>query len=68
MDRVMDILGDKFKPQPYWWDDIDFGAQKTTDAPEMPAKTDVLVVGAGYAGRRRPYLTRRWDFDSRGRQ
>ena len=46
----MDILGDKFKPQPYWWDDIDFGAQKTTDSPEIPSKTDVLIVGAGYAG------------------
>lgn len=46
----MDILGDHFKPQPYWWDDIDFSAEKVHDKPDLPSKTDALIVGAGYAG------------------
>jgi glycine/D-amino acid oxidase-like deaminating enzyme len=42
-----DILHPDFKPTPYWWE-----AWRPCElpAPDLPAKTDVAIVGGGYAG------------------
>lgn len=36
-----------FKHSPYWWDTTPRPAQRARD---LPAKTDVLVIGSGYTG------------------
>jgi glycine/D-amino acid oxidase-like deaminating enzyme len=36
-----------FKPLPYWWDAAE---PLSLSAPELPQKTDVVVVGSGYTG------------------
>jgi len=38
---------DGFKAQPYWWDET---ARMDPEAGEIPAKTEVLVIGSGYTG------------------
>ena len=42
------IFSSDFKDQPYWWEA--FRPQAIT-APALPARTDVVVVGGGPAGR-----------------
>ena len=47
MARARDIFATDFREEPYWWE----AARPTTDlATDLPEKTDVLVVGSGYAG------------------
>ena len=41
------IFASDFKTTPYWWE----AAQPTSDAgSDLPAETDIVVVGSGYAG------------------
>src|SRR6266702_3915628 len=39
-------LASSFKPDPYWWE----AARPFTDATELPAEVDAVVVGSGYCG------------------
>ncbi len=41
------IFSSDFKDEPYWWQA--FRPQAIT-APSLPARTDVVIVGGGYAG------------------
>lgn len=41
------ILASGFKQEPYWWEA--FRPQRIT-APSLPARSDVVIVGGGYAG------------------
>ncbi len=36
-----------FKAQPYWWDETE---PEASSSGELPAKTDVLIIGSGYTG------------------
>ena len=44
---MFSIFNDKFKEDPYWWDDAP--PLKLTLS-ELPKKVDVVIVGSGYAG------------------
>ena len=35
------------KPSPYWWDEVPLAASPATD---LPSRTDIVIVGAGYTG------------------
>lgn len=41
------ILASSFKDEPYWWEAF---RPQAIEAPSLPAITDVVVVGGGYAG------------------
>ena len=42
-----DIFTDDVKFEPYWWD---AAPRPKETPPELPARTDVAVVGSGYSG------------------
>ena len=42
-----DCFSPDFKPAPYWWD---ASPREADDDAALPARVDVLVIGAGYAG------------------
>ena len=42
-----DIFHPQFKARPYWWEDIAMGDDPVVP---LPAKTDIAIVGGGYAG------------------
>jgi glycine/D-amino acid oxidase-like deaminating enzyme len=41
------ILDSSFKEEPYWWEAF---RPQAIEAPSLPGRTDVVVVGGGYAG------------------
>ena len=41
------ILSGDFRAEPYWWEEF---RPQSIEAAALPAKTDVVVVGGGYAG------------------
>ncbi len=41
------IFHPDFKPLPYWWE---AWTPSTDGSADLPAKADVAIVGAGYAG------------------
>lgn len=41
------ILASSFKEEPYWWEAF---RPQAIEAPSLPGRTDVVVVGGGYAG------------------
>jgi NADPH-dependent 2,4-dienoyl-CoA reductase/sulfur reductase-like enzyme len=41
------IFADGFRERPYWWEDI---APTMKGSMPLPERTDVAVIGAGYAG------------------
>jgi glycine/D-amino acid oxidase-like deaminating enzyme len=41
------IFHPDYKREPYWWEAARPGTQHTTD---LPAKTEILIIGSGYAG------------------
>ena len=41
------VLASNFKDEPYWWEAF---RPQAIEAPSLPASTDVVVVGGGYAG------------------
>lgn len=40
------VLHTNFTTDPYWWD----GARPDDDLAELPAETDVVIIGSGYCG------------------
>jgi glycine/D-amino acid oxidase-like deaminating enzyme len=44
---MADIFAADYREQPYWWD---AAPRPVTEAAPLPAKVDVLVIGAGYTG------------------
>ena len=47
MPQSPDIFAPEFKTTPFWWE---AAAPTAEDAPGLPEKTDVAIVGGGYAG------------------
>ena len=47
MPHDADIFAPGFKETPYWWE---AAPRPRREAPPVPAKTDVAVVGSGYTG------------------
>jgi glycine/D-amino acid oxidase-like deaminating enzyme len=43
----MSILHSSFKPKPFWWESYE---PKALELSEIPAKSRVAIIGAGYAG------------------
>jgi NADPH-dependent 2,4-dienoyl-CoA reductase/sulfur reductase-like enzyme len=41
------IFADGFRERPYWWEDT---APTMKGSMPLPERTDVAVIGAGYAG------------------
>ena len=47
------LFTDDLKTTPYWWDETprpDLSNAEIPANPELPAKADVVVIGAGYTG------------------
>ncbi len=44
------IFAPDFKETPYWWEAADPGQASPPETPAVPEKTDVAIVGGGYAG------------------
>lgn len=45
--KYSDVISADFKPEPYWWENY----RPTAGSPrDLPAETEVAIVGAGYAG------------------
>ncbi len=44
------IFASDFKETPYWWEAADPGQASPPETPAVPEKTDVAIVGGGYAG------------------
>ena len=44
------LFTDDLKTTPYWWDETSRPDLSNAEIPELPAKADVVVIGAGYTG------------------
>ena len=44
------IFAPDFKETPYWWEAADPAQASPPETPAVPEKTDVAIVGGGYAG------------------
>ena len=47
MARATELFDPSFKAAPYWWD---AWRPQPLPVPDLPAKTDVAIIGGGYAG------------------
>ena len=44
------LFTDDLKTTPYWWDETPRPNLSNAEIPELPARADVVVIGAGYTG------------------
>jgi glycine/D-amino acid oxidase-like deaminating enzyme len=45
-----DLFAPEFKETPYWWEAADPAAFSPEAPPPLPERTDIAIIGAGYAG------------------